>query len=163
MVKCHKLLKTSTNLYLVFDQLKGNTLEDSLRNSSLSFAAALKIYQEVLAAVAYLQSQNVSHGQLEPNCIVLLEKGGIKITSFGFAEEVGAGEISLGEWHSAHPKTDYTPPEVQSLRLSLKSDIFSLGVILAQIVRLPDDEHSRKHIDKDKLVELSRRMAENNP
>jgi serine/threonine protein kinase len=140
VVKCHKLLKTSTNLYLVFDQLKGNTLEDNLRNSSLSLPAALNIYQEVLTAIAYLQSQNISHGQLEPNCIVLLEKGGIKITSF-----------------------DFTPPEVQNLRLSLKSDIFSLGVILAQIIRLPDDEHSRKHIDKDKLVELSRKMTENIP
>jgi serine/threonine protein kinase len=163
VVKCHKLLKTSTNLYLVFDQLKGNTLEDNLRNSSLSLPAALNIYQEVLTAIAYLQSQNISHGQLEPNCIVLLEKGGIKITSFGFAEEVTTAEISLSEWHSAHPKTDFTPPEVQNLRLSLKSDIFSLGVILAQIIRLPDDEHSRKHIDKDKLVELSRKMTENIP
>ncbi len=110
VVKCHKLLKTSTNLYLVFDQLKGNTLQDSLRTSALALAAALKVYQDILAAVAYLQSQNISHAQLEPASIVLLEKGGIKITSFGFAEEVGSPEINLSEWHAAHPRNDYTPP-----------------------------------------------------
>ena len=86
---------------------------------------------EVARAIARLHAQGIVHLDLKPENILIDEKGVPKICDFGFAKfKAETYSRSSAIWDTPV----YTAPEVWSGEYSEKSDVYSLGVILAEIL-----------------------------
>ena len=117
----------------------------------------LRILLDVARAVARLHEKGIVHLDLKPENILVDENGVVKICDFGFARfKAETCSRSSGIWGTPV----YTAPEVWSGEYSEKSDVYSLGVILAEI--LTGEPYSRDIFDPE-LADLVRWSTDMDP
>lgn len=136
--------------YLVMELVKGLTLRQYLRlRAPLPFADAIKIARQVANGVEAAHRGGIIHRDLKPSNIILtgthIGRLHAKIVDFGIAklkEQMVAGEGSLTATGSFIGTPHYMSPEqCVGYDLDERSDIYSLGVILYEMVagRAPFD------------------------
>lgn len=92
--RCHKLLKTSNNMYLIFDRISGSTLQHFMvtqlttNNWRSRLRECFKLAEELSEIVAYLADRRICHSYITPHNILVEEHALSKLTSFGFASEL---------------------------------------------------------------------------
>ena len=125
--------------------LKGKTLKEILDSrSKLSVDESLDYMTQILEAVIYMHRANIIHNDLKPDNILLLSDGNIKLCDFGIAThsfDKSQKEV-LGS-------VNYLAPEVlQSHKYSEQSDIYSLGIILFELLTgyLPFEGENSKQV-----------------
>mmetsp|Transcript_16553 Transcript_16553/g.39818 ORF Transcript_16553/g.39818 Transcript_16553/m.39818 type:complete len:695 (-) Transcript_16553:309-2393(-) len=119
-------------LYLgIVVELCDGTLQKLIRsNTPLSFDQKATIAQQVLMGMTYMHSQSVIHRDLTTEN-VLLVKGSVRIADFGCARKIADGKYDSSTI-SGSPA--YMPPEqMEGGRLTLKVDVWAMGVILWEI------------------------------
>ena len=132
VIKFIEMLKTTNNMYLVYEFCESGTLEQQLiKRTCLSESEALKILKQLLNAFKALYKENILHRYLKPSNI-LINKDCIKITDFGFCKRVtNPNELNLTMVGSPI----YMAPEVlKGLAYTIKAEIWSLGVILYEML-----------------------------
>jgi eukaryotic-like serine/threonine-protein kinase len=126
------------NLCLVMELVDGCTLRDLLDvRGPLPHAAVRAIARHLLSALAYLHERGVVHRDVSP-CNVLLSLGGeVKLSDLGLAKLLGSGAGSSGCFRG---KPAYASPEqLAGRKVDVRSDLFSLGVVLYRMLtgRMP--------------------------
>lgn len=93
-----------------------------------------KIILQLIEGISYLHQMNIIHGDLKPQNVLYDENLNIKITDYGLSKEIPNGKLfTTADGGTPH----YQPPEVFLKRQkSYFSDIYSFGLILAELVRL---------------------------
>lgn len=126
--------------YFIMEFIDGKSLEDLIKGSEgFTLDDIVKIMVCALSALQHCHDQGVVHRDIKPSNFMITSTGDVKLTDFGIAKackntsKTGEG-LTLGS-------TDYMSPE-QALGkrdLDYRSDIYSLGVTLYQLVcdRLP--------------------------
>lgn len=129
--------------FIVFEYVPGGTLKayakelhDAGRNLSLEQVVDFGI--QIVEGLIHAHENNVIHRDLKLDNILLTESGQVKITDFGLAKLKGSPELTRSG--STLGTASYMSPEqVRGEELDARSDLFSVGVILYQLVtgRLP--------------------------
>jgi Tol biopolymer transport system component len=133
--------------YLVMEYLEGETLADRLRKGPLSLDQVLKVGIEISEGLERAHRGGVVHRDLKPSNI-MLTKSGAKLMDFGLAKAeavaVGAGASPDSLATMSQPLTaegtivgtfQYMSPEqVEGKAADSRSDIFSLGTVLYEMV-----------------------------
>ena len=131
IVKVYEVLETEQNYFIVMELVKGgDLLEKVMSNGSLSEAESMKIFKEIVQAVAYCHSEKVAHRDLKLENVLLRKDGHIKISDFGFAVKTEDMCSTLCG------STSYCAPEIlkgQSYN-AFQADMWSLGVMLFTMV-----------------------------
>jgi serine/threonine protein kinase len=101
-----------------------------------------ELFREVLESVDYLHKQNIIHRDLKPENILITEgqKGRfVKIADFGLAT---IHEFE-GQSHTKYKGTrKYSAPEIlNSSRYDTKADVYSLGVVVAELFNININEY----------------------
>ena len=160
--------------YLVMEFLSGGTLADSLqKNGFFSAKEAAGIGVDICRALVVTAGLGIVHRDIKPDNIMLSDDGRYKLTDLGLAKldastASGNSALVLDENNPAKPvrKTsfgtlEYMSPEqyIDSESCDIRSDIYSLGVTLYQLVtgRLPFETQTRSelrhmHISVEPLV-----------
>ncbi|CAM0870230.1 unnamed protein product [Alopecurus aequalis] len=124
----------------LYDHLHGNRRRASSRSSSggeLSWDRRFKIALGTARALAYLHHDcrpQVLHLNIKSSNIMLDEEYEAKVSDYGFGKLLPIlGSFELSRFHAA---TGYIAPELASpsLRYNDKSDVFSFGVVLLEMV-----------------------------
>ncbi|HEV3041248.1 MAG TPA: protein kinase [Candidatus Angelobacter sp.] len=143
--------------FLTMEFLDGETLARKLKQSKLERAEALEIARQLCAGVVKAHQSGILHGDLTPaNVILCPRKNGsprVVITDFGLSTETaGAGEIKGGT-------PSYMAPDLwRGGKASQASDVFSLGVILNELItgEKPFSATAEGGATVDSSVELKR-------
>jgi TolB-like protein len=114
--------------YLVFELLRGQTLEERLEEGSLSVKAALRIAVEVARGLDHAHGEGVVHRDLKPSNVFLVERGGVKLLDFGMAHAFGRRRLSGGTPAYMAPEQWAQAPEDE------RTDVFALGVLLHRML-----------------------------
>jgi serine/threonine protein kinase len=123
--------------YIVMEYVDGGTLERYAQpDNLLPIPQVLEIVFKCCKALDYAASQGVIHRDIKPANILLAEENQIKITDFGAALTSG-GQIT--QVSGIGSPAYMSPQQVKELTLTHQTDIYSLGVVLFQLLtgRLP--------------------------
>jgi serine/threonine protein kinase len=118
--------------YIAMEYLEGTTLQELLAERRvLEAAEAVKLSREIARGLDYAHAHGVVHRDVKPANIMITRSGAVKIMDFGIAKSsgnmTGTGQV-LGT-------PNYMSPEqVKGKSLDGRSDLFSLGVILYEML-----------------------------
>ncbi|HXE91198.1 MAG TPA: protein kinase [Terriglobales bacterium] len=131
--------------YVVTELLEGETLRDALRAGPLPARKALDYAMQIARGLAAAHDKGIVHRDLKPENLFLPRDGGIKILDFGLAklthaETAGAATSAPTMPSQTDPGTvmgtmGYMSPEqVRGLPTDHRTDIFTLGAILYEML-----------------------------
>ena len=114
----HELLRTDTNLLMVMELVRGETLEGlAKRKGALSPDLAGHILDGILSALEHAHDAGIVHRDLKPANVMITALGGIKIMDFGIARVRGAEHMTLDGCAVGTPA--YMAPEQVLVRKSM--------------------------------------------
>ncbi|MEW5939635.1 MAG: serine/threonine-protein kinase [Chloroflexota bacterium] len=121
--------------YLVMPYLPGGTLKDRLKRRPLEWREAVRLLLPVVEALEYAHEHNLIHRDIKPSNILLTEKGNPMLTDFGIAKILETGEAyTLTGAGIGVGTPDYMAPEQWTGGTTKQSDIYSLGIVLYEMV-----------------------------
>lgn len=125
--------------YFVMEYVAGRPIDQECDRRRLSIRERLELFRKVCAAVHFAHQSLVVHRDLKPRNILLTEDGSPKLLDFGIAKLLGADPLSAGPEVTlvdARPMTpEYASPEqVLGEPITTASDVYSLGVVLYELL-----------------------------
>jgi eukaryotic-like serine/threonine-protein kinase len=136
-------------LFIVMEYVQGTDLYDLLdRSGRLPYDVAAVIAMQVARALDYIHYRSIVHRDIKPANIMVSRQGGVKLMDFGIARDTNF-EHDLTQTGTGIGTPSYMSPEqILGDKLDARSDIFSLGIVLYQMVtgRKPFVENEEKSV-----------------
>jgi eukaryotic-like serine/threonine-protein kinase len=119
--------------YIAMEYVAGRSLKTIVREQgALDPATAIDIVVQILRAARFAHRRGVIHRDLKPHNVIIDEEGRARVTDFGIAR-AGASDMTLTG--SIMGTAQYLSPEqAQGLTVSASSDLYSVGVILYELL-----------------------------
>jgi serine/threonine-protein kinase len=120
--------------YLVLELVEGVRIDHCCNARQLGVRARLRLFIDVLAAVAHAHSHLVIHRDVKPTNILITNDGTVKLLDFGIAKLIeGENDATLADQRALTP--DYAAPEqFKGGPATTALDVYSLGVLLHQLL-----------------------------
>jgi len=133
IVTVYELGKDRNLPYIAMEMLPGADLEALLRSGEeMPLAERLDAMAQVCRGLAYAHERGIVHRDIKPSNVRLLEDGTAKIMDFGIAK---LGSMQLTKTGMMVGTVHYMSPEqVRGRPLDGRSDVFSVGVMLYQLL-----------------------------
>lgn len=127
--------------YIVMELIEGRNLKESIQERApFSVPEAFAIAQQVASALDFAHKRGLIHRDVKPQNIMVTADGVAKVTDFGIARTASASQLTrtgmvIGTVHY------FSPEQAQGKPAGPPSDIYSLGVILYEMLtgHLPFD------------------------
>jgi len=140
--------------YLVMEYLEGQALDRILDKGSVPFPRACALVAEVAVALHAAHRKGVIHGDVKPANIFITEENRVKLMDFGMARLAArdtADSPLLGT------PAYWCPEQILGKAQDSRSDIFSLGVVLYEMVT------GNRPFDADSLQGICGRVLSSTP
>ena len=123
-----------SRLVMAMELVEGRNLRQIVAEGEVDLADAISYTCQSLDALEYAHSQQVTHRDIKPENILVTAGGRVKLTDFGLAK-IWSG-LSLTQTSSPLGSLRYMSPEQvrASRKLDGRSDLYSLGVVLYEMV-----------------------------
>ena len=120
--------------YIAMEYLHGRELRDILNETKLlPISEVLAIVIQVAQGLAYAHEHDIVHRDVKPSNVMIVRDGHAKITDFGIARMVSAAVRTQTGMVLGSPKY-MSPEQVLGKEIDRRSDIFSLGVMLYELL-----------------------------
>jgi serine/threonine protein kinase len=125
-----------SQIYMVMEWVEGRLLRQILAEQrKLPPDRAVRIAIGVCEALEYIHSHGVVHRDPKPENIMVDGNDGIKLIDFGIAGKAGSRRLTFAKLSQVMGTPDYISPEqVKGKRGDGRSDIYSLGVMLYEML-----------------------------
>ncbi len=156
--------------YFVTEYLPGGNFRDLMESNTLDLERSLILFSQICYALKAAHENEVLHGSLKPENILIDALGNIRVTDFGIISLLHS-ESAQGVPRVVTGSIGYLPPEqmADSSSVSVASDIYSLGIMLYEMLtghmparRSPLPSESNSKVPKA-IDELFDRMTRDNP
>ena len=149
IIKLYDIYEEFGDIYIIMEYCE--TTMSSLLNMDLSEKYVKYYIKQLVDGLYYLQKKNIVHRDIKP-ANILLKNNVIKISDFGFARSIDSNETMM-DTICGSPL--YMAPEIlYKAKYSSKSDLWSLGIIIYQMIyREHPYKNPRSIIDLIKKIE----------
>jgi serine/threonine-protein kinase len=137
-------------MFIVMEYVQGIDLYDLLdRCGRLPYDVAAILAMQAARALDYTHYRGVIHRDIKPANIMIARTGGVKVMDFGIARDTSFRDLTEAGAGIGTPSY-MSPEQVLGDKLDARSDIFSLGVVLYQMVTgkkpfIEDEKKSAMH------------------
>lgn len=129
--------QVDTTYYIAMEYVQGRTLADILqKHERLSVLQACDIALDIAAALSSAHGAGVAHRDIKPANVIVSATGHVKVADFGIARAIGAAvEQGLTQTGAVMGTATYFSPEqAQGAQPDPRSDLYSLGVIMYEML-----------------------------
>lgn len=138
--------------YFVMEYIEGMPIDEYSRDHALSIPSRLRLFLNVCDAVSYAHQHRVIHRDIKPLNILVTPEGIPKLLDFGIAKALESGTerstTAVTGFRMLTP--EYASPEqIEGRHATEASDIYSLGVVLYELLtnHPPYEPRSRDPVD----------------
>ena len=139
--------KHSGTYFIAMEFVDGRTLADILRsNGHITAKQAAEIASEVAAALNFAHEAGLVHRDIKPANILIGSNGQVKVADFGIARAMNsATESNLTQAGAVMGTATYFSPEqAQGAQPDPRSDLYSLGIVMYEMVAGRPPVHRRE-------------------
>lgn len=138
IVSIHEFGQCEGGDYIVMEYVGGGTLADVIPNRRCTLKQRISYAIQIAEALAAAHSNGILHRDLKPGNILLTRDGTVKLADFGIAQLVSSARSADTGSKSQRivlGTTPYMSPEqVEGLSLDARSDLFSFGSVLYELI-----------------------------
>jgi serine/threonine protein kinase len=146
VVKIYDYIVSEQSYFIVMEYVEGRSLAQLIKENpgGIELNRALDIFEQILTAISYAHTftyrdeagathQGIVHRDLKPPNIMVTDGDRIKVTDFGIVKLVGAEATDTSKIAYGSPRY-VSPEQAAGEQLDQRSDIYSLGVILYEML-----------------------------
>ncbi len=134
IVTIYEVGKENDRYFIAMEFLEGQTLREVMQaGGPLSLKIATNYAIQLCGALGYAHEHGVVHRDVKPENVQVLPGGLVKLTDFGIARLMGEAPITQDGQVFGTPSY-MSPEQVAGKGIDARSDIFSLGVMLYEMV-----------------------------
>ncbi|KAL8600799.1 Tyrosine-protein kinase Src42A [Nucella lapillus] len=135
LIQLYAVCTQDEPIYIITELMKNGSLLEFLQGKGrvLKLPQLIDIGAQIACGMAYLESQNYIHRDLAARNILVAENNNVKIADFGLARVIKEDEYEARV--GARFPIKWTAPEAANYnRFTIKSDVWSFGILLTEIV-----------------------------
>lgn len=134
IVQWKNSIEENGQLYLIMQFVDGENVEKRLENrGKLPLDEVVPLMIQALAGLIYVHSKNIIHRDIKPSNILIQPNGEVKLADFGIAKFSGMPKhtqtgMTIGTYQYMSPE------QILGKELDIRSDIYSMGITLFEMV-----------------------------
>jgi serine/threonine-protein kinase len=136
IIQVHDLEQVGDARYLVLEYVRGRSLRQWLNTSTVPLPQVFAVMRGVLDALDYAHRRAIVHRDVKPENVLVSDEGGVKVTDFGVArltdEAVTPAATRAGTTEGT--PQNMSPEQVSTSKVDGRSDIYSAGILLYELV-----------------------------
>ena len=120
--------------FIVMEYVEGRTLRDVINQGVLDPDQAAKIAADIAKALSAAHRAGVVHRDIKPGNVLITPTDQVKVADFGIARANGAGGGLTRTGAVMGTATYFSPEQAQGMPVDARSDVYSLGIVLYEMV-----------------------------
>ena len=157
VVNIYDVGQEGSTYYIVMEYIEGKTLKDIIKEQKgpLPVKFAVEIARQVCKALEHAHKNGIVHQDVKPHNILIKPDGTVKVTDFGIARAASSFTMTYSN-NIMGTAYYFSPEQAKGMVTDEKSDIYSLGIVLYEMVtgKVPFEGDSPisialKHIQED--------------
>ena len=129
----YEIGRSGKHNFIAMECIGGETLKDKIQRESLSLEETIHIAIATLNGIKAAHENNIIHRDIKSENIMVTETGVVKVMDFGLAKSLEREDVTKVS-KTLGTIAYMSPEQIEGSRIDQRSDIYSLGVVLYEIM-----------------------------
>ncbi|HET9533662.1 MAG TPA: protein kinase [Blastocatellia bacterium] len=149
----YSFLRQGEDFFMVMEFVRGETLDNVIRkHGAMSIERAIAMFCQALEGIEHAHRLDIIHRDIKPANMMLTDTGTIKVMDFGIARVLGTSRLTR-QGNIVGTIEYMSPEQVRGEETDARSDIYSLGILLYEMLtgRVPFQSDSEFALMKSQI------------